>query len=385
MALAEFWGVGRRLATITFAASLAIGASAWVLATEHNEGVDATFAPPRPDMKWPVSPRHGNEVRHDALRRAQVRRDTANPPILDLNVLEPAFSCRFLAEVPTGTSAKFDCVLESGQVVKVKYGRNPEVAAEVAATRLVEALGFAADRMSIAPRVRCDGCPRFPFLAMRLLQFVGLHARFPPHGSNTGYSDFDWVAVERKFGGAAIETTDSQGWGWWELKYVDHNVGATREDLDALRLLAVFLAHWDNKSDNQRLVCLDETAALDRTCRRPVAMMQDLGATFGPSKLNLGRWRDMPVWTDRPSCTVSMEAMPWQGGTFPEARIGEAGRARLARQLTAITDAEVRSLFRAARFPAYYSATDDDKDLDAWTAAFRHRVDQIVSAGPCPT
>ena len=30
-----------------------------------------------------------------------------------------------------------------------------------------------------------------------------------------------------------------------------------RADLDALRLLARVLAHWDNKSENQRLVCLD--------------------------------------------------------------------------------------------------------------------------------
>jgi len=381
--LLSFSAVRPRLATALLVALLAIGASAWVLATEHSERVRAASVAPRPELKWPVSPGNAAAIRHDALRRAQFQTEVANPT-LDVATLEAPLTCRFLAEAPTGTSAKFDCVLPSGEVVKVKYGRNPEVAAEVAATRLVEALGFAADRMTIAPRVRCDGCPRFPFFAMRLLQFTGLRTRYPPHGSDEGYSDFEWVAIERKFPAAAIETIDVKGWAWWELKHVDPRIGTPREDLDALRLLAVFLAHWDNKAENQRLVCLDEPAALDRPCLRPLAMMQDLGATFGPSKLNLHRWHDMPVWADRASCTVSMRHLPWGGATFPDAQISEAGRAHLARRLMAITNDDVRALFQAARFPEHYSATDDAKDLEAWTAAFRDRVEQIASA-TCPT
>ena len=60
-------------------------------------------------------------------------------------------------------------MLDGGEVVKVKYNRNPEIQAEVAATRLVSRLGFGADRVEIVPRLRCYGCPRFPFLTMRLL------------------------------------------------------------------------------------------------------------------------------------------------------------------------------------------------------------------------
>jgi hypothetical protein len=48
-----------------------------------------------------------------------------------------------------------------------------------------------------------------------------------------------------------------------------------------------------------------------------------------------------------------------------------------------LTDADVRSLFAYARFPEHQSGTDDGKDLDAWTAAFRSRVDQIVNTR-CP-
>jgi hypothetical protein len=323
-------------------------------------------------------------MRNDALRRAQVRLTGFSSPRIDLDTIEPPVTCRFIARYPTGTSAKFDCVLEGGEVVKVKYGRNPEQAAEVAATRLLSALGYAADRMSLTPSVRCYGCPRYPFFAMRLLQLTGTYSLYPERGDDDGYSEFTWAAIERKFDAAPIELPDAEGWAWWELAQVDSTAGATRIELDAMRLVAVFLAHWDNKAENQRLVCLDSPAAVDTPCARPLLMMQDLGATFGPAKANLARWSTAPVWADRATCTVSMKALPFHGGTFPDARITEAARAQVADQLGAFSEAEITGLFAAARFPEHYSGTDDDRDLAAWRAAFRTRVAQIKAAGPCP-
>ena len=48
------------------------------------------------------------------------------------------------------------------------------------------------------------------------------------------------------------------GWAWYELESIDGSVGATHAELDALRLAAIVLAHWDNKAANQRLVCLSQ-------------------------------------------------------------------------------------------------------------------------------
>ena len=116
-------------------------------------------------------PTVSQRARHDAFTRAAVYLDPSdavlNEPPNSLD--NRSFSCRFLAEAPSGTTPKFSCVMEDGETVKVKYGRNPEIAAEVAATRLLRMLGLPADDMSIARTVRCYGCPRFPFLTMRLL------------------------------------------------------------------------------------------------------------------------------------------------------------------------------------------------------------------------
>lgn len=285
-------------------------------------------------------------------------------------------TCRFLSGEPSGTSAKFDCVFDGGDVVKVKYGRNPEIQAEVAATTLLHLLDYPADTVTVIPRLRCYGCPRFPFIAMTVLSRTFAADMLAPYGHENGYTDFEWVAVERRFPARAIETATLEGWAWWEMKHST----APRADLDALRLVAVLLAHWDNKHSNQRLVCLDAPSGDDTACARPLALIQDVGATFGPRKVNLARWRQEPVWADRATCLVSMRTLPYQGSTFPDARISEEGRAQLAARLAAISDEEIARLFADARFPQYHSGTDDRRDLMVWTEAFRHRADQIVNA-----
>ena len=358
------------------------GLSTWLFAAEHYGNAPEGDFTPAPIYTADEAERpEGSSLRDDAFRRAAVRPDAIDAPTFE-PLDRPVLPCRFLRDEPSGTSPKFSCVLESGQVVKVKYGKNPEIQAEVAASRLVRALGFAADDMTIVPRVRCFGCPRFPFITMQVLTLAGATGVLGEHGYDDGYTDFEWAAVERKFPGPSIKTDTLEGWAWWELPRSQ----APRADLDALRLTAVFLAHWDNKSGNQRLVCLDRPApSRQQPCTRPLLMIQDLGATFGPSKVNLERWRDLPVWMNARRCLISMHALPYRGATFKDAEISEEGRLQVSRLLAAMDEGAIKRLFADARFPEFYSGTDDRRDLDAWTAAFRSRVDQVVNAGPCPS
>jgi hypothetical protein len=112
-------------------------------------------------------------------------------------------------------------------------------------------------------------------------------------------------------------------------------------------------------------------------------MIQDLGATFGPTKVNLAAWRNAPVWADAGRCVLSMHALPYAGGTFPDVQISEAGRQQAIRQLSMLDDDDLRRLFEDARFPQFYSGTDDRRDVDGWVRAFRARVDRLRMAGPC--
>ena len=324
----------------------------------------------------PSTPLGTGHVDHRAL--------TSAPPDPTGVLTGDTVSCQFVPSVPDGTTSKFDCKLTSGEIVRVKYGHEPEIHAEAAATRLLSALGYAVDHIYVVPRLRCHGCPTSnPFATMHFLDVFRSSAdrSAVPSLGDGDYRDFEWAGVERKFDAPPIEDDTRKGWAWWEL---DH-VSAPADDLDALRLIAIFLAHWDNKSENQRLVCMDNGYdGSAGACRDSLLMLNDLGATFGPPKVNLSQWRETPVWIDRATCTISMRMLPFGGSTFTDARVTDAARLRVGRQLASFSDDELRQWFSAARFPQFYAATDDGKDLAGWIRAYRARVTQMLNAGPCP-
>lgn len=345
-----------------------IGLLAWLTTPGYTAGarVPGMVRQTAPDALLLTGPEGWNR-RRELLRRATF--DYADEP----QQWPPLDSCTFLPGEPGGTTPKFDCLFPGGEVLRVKYGRGPEPHAEVASTLLLKALGYGADHVVFTPALRCYGCPRYPFAAMKAaarLRTFGLPSPSPPQ---SGYTDFTWVSIERKLQLRPVETEHTEGWAWWELRRSD----APRADVDAFRLLAVFLGHWDNKAVNQRLVCRDEA------CHETLAIMHDVGATFGPSKVNLAAWRREPIWANRARCVISMSRLPFSGATFEDATITDAGRRLLLSRLRRLSDDDLRAIFTAARFPEFQSATDDGRDIDAWIDAFRHRVSQIASTR-CP-
>jgi hypothetical protein len=323
------------------------------------------------------------EDRQRALRNATVWQPPAAPIEgadleRDPEPLPRELSCRFVVDVPRGTTPKFECELETGEIVKVKY-TGPEPHGEVAASRLLRALGFGADSVTFVDRLRCHGCPRFPFLTMKAIGATRSESLYRRTVDYTEFTELGGVSVERKRRGIAIETADGRGWAWFELETLQ---AAPRAEVDALRLMAAFLVHWDNKAENQRLLCPETTSDGDgpsRLCDRPLAYMQDLGATFGPRKVHLDNWRRTPVWHDRATCQVSMEDLPHGGGTFPPVRISEPGRRFLAERLTRLRRPQVEALFRGARFPEH-----DGEALSAWVDVFEQKVGQVADGPACP-
>jgi hypothetical protein len=323
-------------------------------------------------------------LREAALARAKVWRPPAGPIAkADLLTDGPGpvkppdrIECRYQLKLTSGITPKFHCVLADGRVIKVKYGRlNAEPRTERAATRLLSALGFGADRMYVVERVRCNGCPTYPHPRWGLLN--PLFAR--------RHVDFEEVAVEDPMPGRSIEAGETEGWAFYELDRIDPaRGGASRAEVDALRLMAVFLANWDNKASNQRLVCLPGGDLPGGGCDTPFAYFQDVGSTFGPKGLNLEAWRATPVWADPKACLVSMKSLPFQGATFRDTVISEGGRRLLADELTQLLPQQVRDLFTGAGFTEYARSSEAGRDAANWAAAFEDKVKQIADRPPCP-
>ncbi|MCU1385246.1 MAG: hypothetical protein JWL71_3943 [Acidobacteria bacterium] len=372
---------------IYLAASMAL--AAWLMPTGREQ--PPRFPVPRITRAWPLDEAGREAARAAALRRASVWRpaDAAsadlgtNPPDPSGALSEAIVRCRYLDGAARGTTAKFDCVLRDGEVVKVKYGHTGEIHAELAASRLLTALGFGADRMYLVPRVRCYGCIRTPFYTNWVLDKLRARAWVARSVPEDSYTDFEWAAVERHFDGLSIEAGAHEGWAWFELDAVDPSLPRGRTDRDALRLAAMLLAHWDNKAANQRLVCLAPPPTGAAPCPRPFALINDLGATFGPNKVDIDHWKAAPIWSDRARCTVSMRQFPYSGSTFLDTAIGETGRQLIARQLLALSERQVLALFSGARFSEFGGGRSGD-DERAWAAVFVDKVHQIAGGAPCP-
>jgi hypothetical protein len=288
---------------------------------------------------------------------------------------EAPVTCHYVPKEITGTTTKFDCRLDDGSVVKVKYGGLPEPKAEVAATRLLAALGFAADHVSFVHRLRCEGCNISPYRVRRLAEFY-YAGSLVDWLSRPMSQDFEWVSVERKFEAPTINLVSMNGWGFADLEKVDAaKGGATRAEVDALRLIAVFQAHWDKKPPNQRMVCMDDPdgESDNAQCAKPLLMLQDVGATFGPTKMKIDKWRETPIWGDAASCKIDFSMMPYHGAGFPSLSISEGGRALLAERLRRLSERQITDLFAAARFP----------NPPEWVKVFLDKVAAIADRPAC--
>jgi len=264
-----------------------------------------------------------------------------------------------------GSTLKFSCATASGHELKVRYGKtNGEVYAQVAATRLLWALGFWANRM-YPVKVACAGCPADPF--------KDREAAAP-----SKITTFDPATIDVKADGETVETKPDEGWSWDELDQVDENAGgASRAQRDALTLLAVLMQHSSNKAINQRILCLDPPG-----CARTVMMISDAGKTFGRANalnnddvaaVNFKEWSRQPIWNGATGCVGDLPRS-WSG-TLRNPHVGEAGREFLSDLLAQLTDTQLHDLFEVARF----TERDPTATIDDWVTAFKHKRTEIAN------
>src|SRR4029079_17534543 len=138
--------------------------------------------------------------RNDALTHAQVWRAPSTPighASLGRDPGAPqTIECQFKLTDLGGTTPKFHCLLDRGTEIRAKYGRGEEIPAEAAATRLLKALGFGADNVALIERLRCYGCPREPFITLKIVEATKAQHVYEQVIDHDAYQEFEWTAVE---------------------------------------------------------------------------------------------------------------------------------------------------------------------------------------------
>jgi hypothetical protein len=354
------------------------------------------------------------------LRRARVWESTdvssknlyEGPPGKLKFSVDQEITCDFFPKPLGGWTEKFLCRLHDGRVFKVKYvagDRYKEAFGEVLGTRLFWALGFYADRM-LPVRVTCRGCPKEPWKYVNLrkakhrLNEEGLLSPLPRE-AEVGTYTFDPAAMEEKIDAETIEERKDQGWSWRSLEEVDPGLGgATRAEIDALKLLNAFVQNADNSSEQNTLACPRSEILKDKAgvviCRRPILYVDDLGAVFGKGGLTThyaGRvdydgWKETPVWQNAETCKARLDSIggPLRKSTLRNPIISEEGRALLARQMQQLSDTQIAELFRAARIEKLHQTTSDGSSgrrevtVEDWVALFKKKRDEITNHPGCP-
>lgn len=328
------------------------------------------------------------EQRLDLIRRAQLR-VPVDPSTMDLlngpqgpgaHKAGEEVPCKYEEKDPLkplgGHSPKFPCWTPTGERLKVKYKgeANPEVYGEVAGARLLWALGFYAERM-YSVKILCDNCPEDPWTSKK--------------ESPRAKRAFEPATVQKRLKGTEMSEVEGEGWKFSELDYVDEGKGgAARAEVDALKLLAVFMNHGDNTANQQALLCLDG----DPDCRRPVMYITDIGGVFGGKGYftSYRHWtKKKSLWKDAKNCVADYEATD-EKANDPE--ISEAGRKLLSDLLGKLSEKQVRDLFMGARFdhlskrqPPFVGPDGKSRPLtvDDWAKAFLDKRAQIAAAR-CP-
>lgn len=164
--------------------------------------------------------------------------------------LAPAPPFDFLEEDKNGTKPKFMVKDARGVTWSVKMG--PEAQAEVAATRLVWAVGYFTEETYYFTRVRIKNLPRL--------------SRGEEYVENGG------VVRGVRFESRRSEIERAEDWSWRKNPFV-----GTRE-LDGLRVLLIMLNSYDPKTANNRVFIVSDPQNGRREARYVVT---DLGASLG--------------------------------------------------------------------------------------------------------
>jgi hypothetical protein len=268
----------------------------------------------------------------------------------------------YMKEDKAGTSPKFDVKDVNGEKWKAKLG--PEAQAEVVASRLLWAVGYAANVNYYVPEAKIPGAHEQQKRGKKFIRdddsVFGIRLqRNPKH--------------EKK----------AKGWAWEKNPFL-----GTRE-FNGLRVVMALLNNWDLKDDNNAIWTDSENSSQE------IYGVTDLGASFGSSgksftdarsKNNLNSYRKHKLVANVTSDHVDFEFPThpsfiyyllceirfikqeqrhyWVGRNIPREDVKW-----ISSLLGQLSDEQIRDAFRAA---AYTPA-----QVDAFTAAVESRIAEL--------
>lgn len=267
-----------------------------------------------------------------------------------------------------------------------------EVFTELAAGRILWALGFPADHVYPVASVSCVGCTASPFES-NVKQNTSALTATP--------NVFKMVTVERDIPWSEIDPENDETWSWSDAaRFYANGTWTAQQKLeyDTYRL-ALNLFNYHNPIDVQnRVACAEwkDGASDPRICVKPYIFVQDLGSTFGKNKFLVANsrgvykdWQSQTVFKNAGSCEL-------RSTLNGDKRVLKAAQDLLAQRAKSLDRTRVREIFKVARFDQMdqdqlktlretesNEAQVREKALDQWTDTFMQRLAEISTAQGC--
>lgn len=257
-------------------------------------------------------------------------RDTLRGPLAE-GIVPALDKVKLLGRQPGGNNLKYRVEDGNGREWVVKIA--DESQAEVAANRLLWAIGYRTEIDLIVPRISIEGIGNY---------------------------------TNARFEARAKEIERGQRWSW-----ANNRLAGTKE-FDGLRMMMAFVNNWDLKDDNNVIFVEEGKSYL---------VVSDMGSSFGKladtSNSRAGRSVNKPSDFAKAKFVKGVK-----GGTieFDYRGAGEAHlkgikveNARwLADLLTQLSDKQISDAFRAANY--------SDEDIQIMTAAVKKRIAALDTA-----
>lgn len=247
--------------------------------------------------------------------------------------LQPDLSrVTFIKKQKGGYSTKYRVRDAQGREWIAKIGK--EAQSEVAATRLLWAVGYFTDISYLAPRVEIQG-----------------------------KGTFENVRFE-----ARPEQTKRLGEWTWE-----RNPFTNTPEFQGLKVMMLVLGNWDIKDSNNRILLEQDEQTGKKQLRYVVS---DLGGTFGKTSGLLTGTRNEPKDYHKAKFIVGVKGDRVEfdyggkrGGLFHDITVAQAGW--IGDWLARLNEQQIRAAFRAANYR--------EDEIQMLTEAVRARIDGLVS------
>ncbi len=384
------WRTGVVITTITVMA-IVVWTSRDATRGENSESTrphdaDAAVAPADDDRTVT------NADRDEALARAQIWIPPSVPVAAAYFGVDPAYPARadmpLQGQHPWRHDAKVRLSArkrrDGPRQVPVRGG---EIPAETATSALLRALGFGADEVHLVQRLRCYGCPDEPFLTMKATELTGSASLYERSIDFDTFKDFEWVSIERKLPAPSIETEDIEGWGFFELEKVDSAKGGAARVRTSMPCGCLpSSSHTGTTSQRISASCVSRrTGRKGPRAHGRCCLLHDVGATFGPRKLDLdvvGEGGDLAGPRDLHGldARVAARRRDVSRNSRPRGRSPVFGPATFA----ALRTSAHRLVCRRPASITTVGRLNPARPVGDWVRVFKQKVTAITEGPPCP-